>query len=398
MKKVAIVSTHPIQYHTPWYRALACEQDLHVEVLYCHQSTAQDQAGAGFGVAFDWDVSLLDGYRFRFLRNVAAKAGVSSFSGADTPELAALIAGGRYDAVVVNGWHYKSAWQAIRACWKSRVPVLVRSDSHLRTPRHALKSLAKSPVYRWFIPRFDACLPVGGMSRDYFLHYGASPANVFVVPHIVDVERIVQQASVLEVQRNELRRQWDLPESRAVFVFVAKFIEKKRPLDFVRALARACRARAQVCGLMVGDGPLRPLCEAEAAASGVPVRFAGFLNQSQITRAYVAADALVLPSDGRETWGVVVNEAMTCGRPCFVSDQVGCAVDLVERKRTGDIFPCGDLETLAGILREYGDASRLASMRRRVREKMDSYSPAAAAKALREAIFTTIGGRSCSVS
>ena len=38
--------------------------------------------------------------------------------------------------------------------------------------------------------------------------------------------------------------------------------------------------------------------------------FAGFLNQSEIPRAYVAADCIVLPSDYGETWGLVVNEAM----------------------------------------------------------------------------------------
>ena len=69
---------------------------------------------------------------------------------------------------------------------------------------------------------------------------------------------------------------------------------------------------------------LRPLTsDTKPAAS-----FTGFLNQTEISRAYVAADCLVLPSDYDETWGLVVNEAMASGLPCIISDRCGCAPDL----------------------------------------------------------------------
>ena len=145
--RVAFLTSHPIQYHAAWFRALATEPSLDFEVLYCHNPAPAEQ-GTGFGVPFSWDTPLLDGYRHRFLRNVARKPTLNAFGGVDTPELRTLIAGGSYDAVVVNGWHYKSAWQGIRACWKNKVPVLVRSDSHLYTPRHPLKRIVKTLPYR----------------------------------------------------------------------------------------------------------------------------------------------------------------------------------------------------------------------------------------------------------
>ena len=82
-----------------------------------------------------------------------------------------------------------------------------------------------------------------------------------------------------------------------------------------------------------------------------PASFAGFLNQTEISRAYVAADCLVLPSDYGETWGLVVNEAMASGLPCIISDRCGCSEDLGNIS-ANKIFSCGDWAMLAGQLME----------------------------------------------
>jgi len=63
--------------------------------------------------------------------------------------------------------------------------------------------------------------------------------------------------------------------------------------------------------------------------------------------AYAAADALVLPSDAGETWGLVVNEAMAAGLPAITSDQVGCSADLIVDGETGFSYPCGRVSELA---------------------------------------------------
>lgn len=86
---------------------------------------------------------------------------------------------------------------------------------------------------------------------------------------------------------------------------------------------------------------LRPLI----SGTKPPASFAGFLNQTEISRAYVAADCLVLPSDYRETWGLVVNEAMASGLPCIISDQCGCAEDLGSLGMN-EVFSCGNISEL----------------------------------------------------
>jgi glycosyltransferase involved in cell wall biosynthesis len=386
--RLAIVTTHPIQYQAPWFRALAAEPGLNLEVFFCHRATARDQAEAGFGVAFEWDASLLDGYSHQFLRNVANRPGLDRFTGLDTPDLARMLAWGQFDGVLVSGWNYKSAWQAFWACWRTGTPALVRGDSHLRTRRSLAKQVFKHVAYRAFIPRFDACLAVGRWSADYFRHYGARSNRVFFVPHVVDEPWFEAQRVQSEIQRTALRRSWSLDQDATVFLFVGKFLEGKRPLEFVRAIEVASSLNSRVVGLMSGDGPLRETCQAYVAANQVPVSFTGFLNQSQIVGAYVAADALVVPSVA-ETWGLVVNEAMICERPCFVSEQVGCGPDLILEGKTGAIVPVENVSALGALLAQYsGDRPRLYAMGQAAREHLDGYSIRAAVDGVLEALET----------
>jgi len=386
-----VLSTHPIQYHAHWFRALAARPELDLSVFYCYRASAADQARAGFGVEFDWDVPLLEGYRYSFLSSMPR--GFENPSTLQTPTLGQMLTEKNVDAVLVNGWHYKVAWQTILACWKNRIPLLVRGDSQLISPRGRLKRLVKYPIYSSFIPRFDACLAVGTRSRNYYLHYGAHRERIFLVPHAIsDVFACVAEQA--DHRRSELRRKYGFNDQHTVFLFAGKFIEKKRPMDFVRALATATREEPSVAGVMVGDGPLRTACEQFVASRKLPVCFTGFLNQSQIGDAYVASDCLVLPSDGRETWGLVVNEAMSCGKPAVVSDAVGCGPDLVREGCTGSVFPLGDVAALSQIIVQMGrDPSRLRTMGERARAQLRSYSLDAAVQGVFDTVKAVLARR-----
>lgn len=344
MHRIGILSTHPIQYYSPWYRALAKEVDL--EVWYAHRQSSADQGRSAFGVDFEWDIPLLDGYRSQFLHNRARRPDVSTFAGCDTPEIAAIIRERRYHAFIVHGWYTFSFWQAMLACWQSGTPLMVRGDSQLLTPRSQVKRLFKAIAYRAFIPRFNAYLVVGKRARQYYLHYGAKAQRMFFAPHAVDNQFFRSQHILFRAQRTSLRTQWNIPSDAVVFLFVGKLTVKKRPFDFLEALHLVAQQYPTVRGLIVGDGPLRDLLETRVCEHNIPATFTGFLNQSQIAQAYAASDILVLPSDGRETWGLVVNEAMASGLPAIVSDVVGCAPDLVLQGRTGLVYTCGQVEQL----------------------------------------------------
>jgi glycosyltransferase involved in cell wall biosynthesis len=336
-------------------------------------------------------VPLLEGYPHSFLQNVASPAGHGRFAGFDTPEIGKIIRERKHDAVLVNGWNYKSAWQAIWTAWRSGVKVLVRGDSHLHAPRSLQVKLTKAIVYRRFIPRFDACLAAGEWSREYFAYYGARPDRIFFVPHAIDSEYMASESRRLQPMRSELRRQWGLREDAVVFLFVGKFTETKRPLDFVRAVYEASKKEPSVQGLMVGDGPLRKTCDDFVQSHHAPVAFAGFLNQSQIVQAYQSGDLLVLPSAG-ETWGMVVNEAMACRRPCLISDRVGCGPDLVLSEETGVVFPhCNVPALAASMVKLARNPSQIAVMGENAHNRLQNYSIGAAVEGVLQSLTATVG-------
>lgn len=342
MPRLAIVTSHPIQYYGPLFRRLA--QRVELQVMFAHAATKQNQAQAGFGTGFDWDVDITSGYPHAFLRNVSKDPGTHCFSGCDTPEVASVLREGRFDAVLVMGWHLKSYFQAIIEAKRLGLPVMVRGDSHLATPRSPLKQAAKALIYPHLLRQFDAALYVGQMSRAYYRHYCFPEDRLFFSPHCVDANWFASRATPDE--RVRLRGELGIrPESFAL-LFSGKLISSKRTEDLLRSVALTRAQGADMEVMIAGDGELRARLVAVAEEMGVPTHFLGFLNQSRMPAAYAASDALVLTS-AHETWGLVANEAIACGRPIIVTDACGCSPDLIDRLKAGASYPVGDVAALA---------------------------------------------------
>ena len=117
------------------------------------------------------------------------------------------------------------------------------------------------------------------------------------------------------------------------------------------------------------------------------VRFAGFVNQSQLPKFYEICDVFVLPSSA-EQWGLVINEVMNHSKPVIVSDQVGCAPDLVENEKNGYIFKCSDINHLESCLQKIiFDEAKIAEMSLLSYKKINTWSFDQDIEALRVAIW-----------
>jgi glycosyltransferase involved in cell wall biosynthesis len=359
--KVVILCTHPVQYYSAWYKALAKEDWIDLEVWFGHKADSKDQAKAGFGVGFEWDIPILEGYKYRFLKNISRKPGVSDFWGTNCPEIGKLLGDKSIDALLVHGWASRCYVQAIFAANRRKIPVLVRGDSQLGTHRNIFWKCLKEIFYRFLMTRFSGFLAVGKRSKDYYLYYGAKPEKIFISPHFVDNDFFNEQYKRLIPDKALIREQLGVPNDALVFSFVGKLIHRKNPMHFLQAfkllndyfVLNKNASKLVFHGLVIGDGPLKRDLEHWAKINNIPVSFLGFLNQSEISNAYIATDVLVLPSDPTETWGLVVNESFNFGIYAIVSDSVGCHPDLVIDGITGYTFRTGVISEFANRLIDY---------------------------------------------
>jgi glycosyltransferase involved in cell wall biosynthesis len=387
--RLLAIASHPIQYHAPWWRALAARPELDLTVLFIERPDAARQ-GQGFGVAFTWDVPVLEGYAWRDAPS-RPWHGDSGFFSRRVHRPAALLRELAPDVVLLTGWHTWPMVQMLAAARRARIPVLMRGEANALRAR----SWAARLAHRWLLAQCAAFLPIGRASRAFYGGYGVPHARLFDAPYFVDNARFAALAADSEPRRAALRARWNIPAGAVCFGYAGKLEPKKRILDLLQALRLALpRAARPLHLLVVGTGELMPAAQAFAAEHRLPVTFAGFLNQSEIPGAYVAADCLVLPSDFGETWGLVVNEAMACGRAAIVSDRVGCAADLVVPGETGAVFPFGDTQALATALADLAaDPARLRAMGEAARAHvLRGYTVERSAEATARAARHVLGG------
>jgi glycosyltransferase involved in cell wall biosynthesis len=260
--------------------------------------------------------------------------------------------------------------------------VLVRGDSHLGTPRSRLKKGAKALVYPAFLRLFDAALYVGKRSRAYYEHYYFPERRLVFSPHCVDNDWFATRATAKS--RAKARTRLNIAADAKVVLFAGKLVPFKRPLDLVAAAARLKARGYKIEILVAGAGPLGHQIVSTAQKAGVILHSLGFCNQTKMPAVYAAADALVLPSDGHETWGLVANEALACDRPIILSDAVGAAPDLAAEGGAGRVFPVGNIAALAeGIEMLFEQPPSLAA----IRAKSAAYSLGAATDGIITAAF-----------
>lgn len=375
--RIGFLVSHPIQYYAPIFRELAALCDL--TVFFAHRQTAEQQARAGFGVAFDWNVDLMSGYRSKFLENVARHPSVERFGGCDTPAIAREIADGSFDAFVVPGWGLRSYLQAARACRRAGVRVFVRGDSQLVGQRSTLVRLAKAIAFPRVLRRFDGFFYVGRRNREYLEHYGVPSDRLFFSPHCIDNEAFRVASDSARGARGD-----GAARAGRRLLFVGKLVERKHPLDVLKAAALVRGRGGSVEVAFAGAGELEGELRRLADALEVPVLFHGFVNQREMPAVYAAADLVVLPSDGSETWGLVVNEGMACGVPAVVSDAVGCGPDLVEPGVTGAVFPFADVAAFAAAIETAISLDQWV-LRGHIAARMAVYSPRRAAHGIVDA-------------
>jgi len=385
--RIAYALTHPIQYQAPLIRHLRAG-GIDLEVIYATDITARGYQDAGFGTRVTWDVPLLEGYPHRVLfPGEPLPSGLRDYAH-HRRALSAALDEITPDAVWVHGWGNSYPLAALRAARLKNLPVLMRGETYLDCLhggklRRGVHAMVLSMLFR-SVSQF---LAIGSANREYYRCHGVADERIHLAPYAVDNAFFQARCQEAAPRREALRAELGIEPGRPVILFCAKLIPVKDPATLIRAVGRlagaaheggdgvlangpakgvGAPAKVRESGdsvlangptapvlLMIGDGELRPSLEKLAAevAPGL-VKFLGFRNQTELPAFYDLCDLFVLPSVF-EPWGLVVNEVMNSAKPVIVSDKIGSGHDLVQPGINGDVFPAGDVESLAAQMRPW---------------------------------------------
>lgn len=348
--KISYYLSHPIQYFSPLLRQMAEAFDL--KVYYFSDASIKGNMDKGFNQAVKWDIPLLQGYRYKFLKNISGRKSLSNrMWDAINPGVIKSLVNDPSKIVIVNGWSYFSTLLTIFGGKFLGKKIWLRAENPLSQELGKSKKIlfAKKIILKFLLfPFINKFLYIGSESRKFFEYYGIKPERLLYTPYAVDNDYFRQQHSDLP-DSNVLKSMLNLPLDKKIILFSGKYIGKKRPVDLVKAFALLNDPTTIL--VMVGEGELRSEMEHLIASNSINgVLLTGFVNQSEISKYYAVADVFVMCSGAGETWGLSVNEAMNFGIPVIVSGTCGSCVDLVQDGVNGFSFEEGNIEALKSCL------------------------------------------------
>jgi len=350
--KVAILISHPIQYHSPFFKFIKKNSALDLTVFYGWDFGIKPTYDREFKKTFEWNVPLIEGYESFFLKNISLRAS-SDFWGQINPGIIPALIKGNFDALIIYGWNGVTHLLAILTAKLLGLPIFLRGENPFIHEANikGIKRFLKKTLLGSLFKLVNGFLYIGTENKQFYQHFGAKEEKMFFMPYAFDEERFVNVRNSLRTKRSELRGRLGFSENEYIVLVVGKLIQKKRPLDAIKAVEKMTFTNCKL--VFVGSGELEEELRAYVSNNNVQnIEFAGFKNQDEILEYFVSADTLLLCSEYGETWGFVVNEAMFFGLPVVVSSLVGCAPDLVRGGENGFIYEVGDIGECASRLDE----------------------------------------------
>lgn len=336
-KRVGIFTTHPIQYQVPLFRSLEKEKNISPYIFYASDHGIKPKIDKEFNKKFIWNINLITGYKSKIIGS--KKIDVNSFM-LNSNEIKQEIIKNNFDATIIFGWNSIYYLKSIiYSFFYSKLSILRVENNLLKKENIIIKFFKKIFLY-FFFKLFDYFLYIGKSNYEFYIKNGVKKKKLLPAPYFVDNNFFKTYN-----KKNNIKI-----TNQVTFIFSGKFIERKRPLDILMALNNPILKTYKYKFFFLGDGILKKKCIEFCKKNKLSnIVFLGFVNQKQIVKYYNKSDVIIMPSD-YETWGLSINEAMSCGCACIASKETGCVKDLIKTKgknKNGFVFNSGDIETLS---------------------------------------------------
>ncbi len=364
MKRRLVILTEIIApYRIPLFNALAQRAEVNLQVIFLAETDPTLRQWQIHKDEIQFAYQILPSWRKRIGRyNVLLNGGVAAALSTAAP-----------DVILCGGYSYVASWQAL--CWARvhQVPFFLWSESNAQDLRggHALVEFLKSV----FLRRCSGFVVPGRSAEEYLLAHAIKEDEIFIAPNAVDNDFFTAAAAA--ARQNEAKGRADHGLPSRYFLFAGRLVREKGVFELLSAYSKLDESLRQQVGLVfVGDGACRRQLEEQSGSiSPGEIKFAGFAQREKLATFYALAEMLILPTY-TDPWGLVVNEAMACGRTVVVSRVAGCAADLVRENWNGLLVPPREVSLLASVMQSLASQPDLcATMGANSLQHIDSYSP-----------------------
>jgi len=350
--KIIIIAPTCFYYQVPLFRALDANDRIDLTVFFC---TDEGSSGKDVNLAYGSDENwtskddLLSGYKYRFLKNhIPGGSYMKSLIGLGNLGIWDELSRERPDALVITSWMNPTWWLAFLACLKLDIPLLFMTDANVLSEKtlNPLKFWIKQTVLGSIVfPVAKGFLCAGTANRQLYQLYHVPDEKLFPFAYSWGYDSLLEESKRIKGQKAALRSRYGIPQDAVVILYCGRLSLEKGCLDLLNAFEMVSNPEKAL--VLVGDGPLKKQMQTIADDRGIKsVYHMGFKNRETIGQFYALADIFVLPSH-KETWGIVVNEALCFSLPIIASDQVGAALDLMIPEENGYLFPANDTSKLA---------------------------------------------------
>ena len=271
----------------------------------------------------------------------------------------------QYDMVLAHDYTSKMGMQLMLHCIFAGVPYCINCDGAFVYP-HWLKDRIKS----FFIKRATAFFASGQSAKEYLTHYGATEDKIYYHKFTATHRKDMPAECPTKEERSAYRKELGFAEKKTV-VSVGQFIHRKGfdvLLDAWKGMPQDCQL------LLIGGGQEKDNYLQQIREQGLQnVEILDFVDKEKIFDYYRASDLFVLPTR-EDVWGLVINEAMSCGLPVITTDMCVAGKELIEDDSQGYVIPIDDAALLHEKMVEIlADPERAEAMGRKNHAKIQDY-------------------------
>tara|TARA_B100001109_G_scaffold254109_1_gene253115 strand:+ start:413 stop:1561 length:1149 start_codon:yes stop_codon:yes gene_type:complete len=335
LKKLAIITTHPIQYQIPLFKDLK-KKGVDVSVFFAskHGYTLK-KIDPEFLKKIKWnnDPNMLNGYKSYFPKKQIYSINnfKLSFSGIEK-----YLIKENFQYVLILGWNNLHYLKSFYLAFRQKIKVILRVETNLNLKSNIFKKIIKYIALKFLFRNISYFLSIGKLNKKFYLHHNVDYNKIFPAPYFVD-----NKFFKINLSKENFKKKLKV-KNKKIILFVGKLIERKNPIEFLE-LAKLYKYETNFHFIMIGDGNLKSECKKFVKKNKLKnVSLLGFVNQTEIKKYYKITDLLIVTSL-YETWGLTINEAFCFKIPVICTSNCGASMDLINNGKTGFVYSSGEL-------------------------------------------------------